>query len=234
MPHGLSPFRFEAVLFDVDGTLVDSIEMIVLGLGDTFEHYFHFRPDDEQIRSLIGLPLDKQYGKYMDTPPTESQVAEMSQYTLGRYEFHRHAEKRFDPAVEALQLCHESGVKTALVTSKNKDELAAFLPNFTGALFIHESVCASDVSHPKPDPESALLACKRLGIEPSRAIMVGDSVFDLRCARGAGLSCIAVAYGAGSREALLAERPDELFDTPEELLAWAKSAFLQTSCAERR
>ncbi len=234
MPHGPRPFRFDAVLFDVDGTLVDSIEMIVRGLGDTFEEYFHFRPDDEQIRSLIGMPLSKQYGMYMENPPTESQVAEMSQYTLSRFEIHRHIEKWFDSAIDALRLCHENGVKTALVTSKNAEELAAFLPNFPGTQFLYETVCASDVSQPKPDPESALLACKRLGVDPSRAVMVGDSVFDLRCARGAGLSCIAVAYGAGSRESLEAERPDELFDSPEELLAWTKSAFLQTSCAERR
>jgi pyrophosphatase PpaX len=234
MPHGPNTFRFQAVLFDVDGTLVDSIEMIVRGLGDTFEEYFHVRPDDEKIRRLIGLPLSKQYGKFMKKPPTESQVAEMSRYTLSRYEFHRHHEKWFDSAVEAVKVCHMNGVKTALVTSKNKEELAAFLPIFPGTPFVDASVCASDVSHPKPDPESALLACKRLEVDPSQAVMVGDSVFDLRCARAAGLSCVAVAYGAGSRESLSAEEPDEMFDTPEELLAWAKSAFLQTSCAERR
>jgi len=234
MPHGPCPSRFDAVLFDVDGTLVDSIEMIVRGLGDTFEEYFHFRPNDEQIRSLIGLPLNKQYGMYMDSPPTEAQVAEMSQYTLSRFEIYRHIEKWFDSAIEALRLCHEIGIKTALVTSKNAQELADFLPKFPGTPFLNGSVCASDVSHPKPDPESALLACKRLGVDPSRAVMVGDSIFDLRCARAAGMSCIAVAYGAGSRDSLEAERPDEMFDSPEELLEWAKSAFLQTSCAETR
>ena len=233
MPHGPQLDRFEAVLFDVDGTLVDSIDVIVRGLGDTFEKFFQVRPCDAEIRSLIGLPLSKQYGKYMTTPPTEQEVAEMSRFTLGRYEFHHRTEKWFEPAVETLRICHETGVKTALVTSKNRQELSAFLPIFPGAPFVHTSVCASDVSHPKPDPESALLACERLAVDPTRAVMVGDSTFDMRCARRAGATCIAVAYGAGSRETLLAEEPDYLFDTPEELLAWAKSAFLQTSCAER-
>lgn len=233
MPHGPHLDRFEAVLFDVDGTLVDSIDVIVRGLGDTFEQFFHIRPDDAEIRSLIGLPLSKQYGRYMTTTPTEEEVARMSLYTLNRYQFHRRTEKWFEPAIESLRICHESGVKTALVTSKNGQELAEFLPVFPGAAFVDTIVCASDVSHPKPDPESALLACERMDVDPSRAAMVGDSTFDMRCARRAGLSCIAVAYGAGSRATLLAERPELLFDTPEELLAWAKSAFLQTSCAER-
>jgi pyrophosphatase PpaX len=234
MPHGSHQTRFDAVLFDVDGTLVDSVAMIVLGLGDTFETYLGFRPEEEQIKSLIGLPLHKQYGLYMETSPTEAQVEEMSDYALRRFDAHRRHEKWFDSAIDALILAHRSGLKTALVTSKNAAELSAFLPNFPGTPYLTTSVSASDVSLPKPDPESALLACERLGVDPSRAVMVGDSVFDLRCARDAGLSCIAVAYGAGSRETLLAEQPDFLFDTPEELLAWAKTAFLQTSCAERR
>jgi phosphoglycolate phosphatase-like HAD superfamily hydrolase len=63
--------------------------------------------------------------------------------------------------------------------------------------------------------------------------MIGDSIYDMRCARGAGVACIAAAYGAARRETLLAEDPDMLVDTPEELLAWAESAFLQTPCPER-
>src|SRR5437868_509759 len=112
MPHGFHDPRFDAVLFDVDGTLVDSVEMIVRGLGDTFETYLSYRPEDEQIKSLIGLPLHKQYGQYMDTSPTDAQVAEMSDYTLSRFDAHRHHEKWFDSAIEALILAHRSGLKT--------------------------------------------------------------------------------------------------------------------------
>jgi HAD superfamily hydrolase (TIGR01549 family) len=233
MPHGLSLPRFDAVLFDVDGTLVDSVEMIVLGLGDAFEKYLGNRPEDEQIRRLIGLPLHKQFGRFMETPPTEAQIKEMSSYTLERFEIHRHRERWFDSAIEALKLSHDHGIKTALVTSKNAEELAAFLPVFPGTPYLNASVCASDVSRPKPEPDSAILACERLGVARDKAVMVGDSVFDLRCARAAGISGIAVSYGAGLREDLLNEQPNALFDTPEELLDWAKSNFLHTSCAAK-
>ena len=233
MPHGLSLPRFEAVLFDVDGTLVDSVEMIVHGLGDAFERYLQQRPDDEQIRRLIGLPLREQFGLYMDTPPTDAQIAEMSAYTLERFDVHRHREKWFDSAIDALQVCHQAGIPTALVTSKNSVELAAFLPVFPGTPYLDDAVCASDVSRPKPDPESALLACKRLGVRPEKSVMVGDSIYDLRCARAAGMSGIAVSYGAGLRRDLVDEQPDALFDTPDELLAWAQTAFLHTPCAAK-
>jgi phosphoglycolate phosphatase-like HAD superfamily hydrolase len=63
--------------------------------------------------------------------------------------------------------------------------------------------------------------------------MIGDSIYDMRCARGAGVACIAAAYGAALRESLLEENPDMIVDTPDELLKWAESAFLQMPCPER-
>ncbi len=233
MPERLSLSNFDAVLFDVDGTLVDSLEMIVRGLGDAIEHYFGHRPSIRQIRDLIGMPLRDQFALYSETQIEEERLSEMSIYTLGRYEVHRQHESLFDPAVAALILCHKQGLKAGLVTSKDSMELATFLEDFHGAQYLDTAVCASDVVFPKPNPESAILACQRLNVDPARAVLIGDSVYDLRCARGAGATCVAVAYGAAHRDTLLAENPDFLVDTPEELYAWAESAFLQTPCPER-
>ena len=233
MPERLSLSRFDAVLFDVDGTLVDSLEMIVRGLGDALEKYFETRPSPSQIRSLIGMPLREQFALYSTTEISEEELAEMTQFTLDRYDVHRVHESLFNPAVEMLIMCHKQGLKTSLVTSKNSVELQSFLQEFHGTPYLDTAVCASDVHRPKPDPESALLACQRLNVDPAKAVMIGDSVYDLRCARGAGVACVAAAYGAAHRDTLLAENPDLLVDTPEELFAWAESAFLQTPCPER-
>lgn len=233
MPERLSLSRFDAVLFDVDGTLVDSLEMIVRGLGDTLEKYFGTRPSSSQIKSLIGLPLREQFELYSSEEISPEELAEMTQFTIDRYDAHRIHESLFDPAVEMLIMCHKQGLKTSLVTSKNSVELQSFLKEFHGTQYLDTAVCASDVHRPKPDPESALLACQRLNVDPAKAVMIGDSVYDLRCARGAGVACVAAAYGAAHRDTLLAEHPDLLVDTPEELFAWAESAFLQTPCPER-
>jgi len=233
MPDRLSLSNFDAVLFDVDGTLVDSLEMIVRGLGDTIETYLGHRPAPTEIRKLIGMPLRQQFLAFSGSEPSAEQVTEMSQFALERFEEHKEHETLFDAAVDTLRICHQFGIKTALVTSKNAEELQSFLPRFPGTSYLNATVCASDVHHPKPDPESAYLACQRLGVDPSRAVMIGDSIYDMRCARGAGVACIAVAYGAAQRDTLLAENPDMLVDTPEELFAWAESAFLQTPCPER-
>jgi pyrophosphatase PpaX len=233
MPQGLSLFDFDAVLFDVDGTLVDSLEMIVRGLRDTYERFAGVRPSTDEILLQIGKPLSDQVRLHLGSEPTPQQISEMSEFAIGRFSLYEEHESLFRPAVDCLRLLHRQGVRTALVTSKSDVELCGFLNRFEGARYVDATICASDVHRPKPHPESALKACEILGVRPERAAMVGDSVYDLRCAKQAGLTAVAVAYGAGRREDLLREQPDLLLDTPEELLAWAETAFLQTPCRER-
>jgi pyrophosphatase PpaX len=233
MPHGLSTPKFRAVLFDVDGTLVDSMQMLVHGLGDTYEHFLGQRPSRDEILRLCGIPLSSQLRMYQSEEPTPERVGEMTAYALERYEFHAHRESIFPAAVETLRLVHRSGSKTALVTSKNAQELKGFLERFSGAPYVDATVCASDVHQPKPAPESAILACRKLGVEPREAVFIGDSIYDIRCARSADVASIAVSYGAAEREQLASEMPDHLVDTPEELLAWAQTAFLEPTCPER-
>lgn len=233
MPVGLSLSRFDAVLFDVDGTLVDSMEMIVRGLGDTYERYAGLRPGRDEILSEIGMPLTAQVRRYIEDEPSPEAVAEMTTFAISRFEAHEEHESVFPAAVQALRLCHRQGMHTALVTSKSAIELSGFLRRFEGAPFVQATVCATDVQNPKPHPESALRACRLLQVDPSRAVMIGDSVYDIRCAKQAGVTAVAVSYGSGRREALLAEEPALMLDAPEDLLAWTESAFLQTPCHER-
>ena len=81
------------------------------------------------------------------------------------------------------------------------------------------------MSKPKPDGESGTLACKLLGVDPSEAVLIGDSIFDLRCARSAGLAAIAVSYGSTDSETLRREAPDALFESPEALLQWVRETL---------
>ncbi len=233
MPQGLSLSNFRAVLFDVDGTLVDSAEMFVRGLGDTYEKYADIRPAREQILALMGVPLSKQLELFQERKPTSEKLEEMIAYAIERYAVYEEHESHFEAAIETLRMCHGQGLRTALVTSKNATELEGFLKRFTGKDFVDTTVCASDVHHPKPAPDSALLACQRLGVQPAEAVFIGDSIYDMRCARSAGTASVAVAYGAAHKDTLQAEQPDLLLETPEELLDWARSAFLEKTCRER-
>ncbi len=209
----------KAILFDVDGTLVDSIEMIVAGLGDTYEKFTGSRPSYDEIKALIGRPLKDQM-RLFGLNPDDAQMSELIDYTISRYEAHSHLEKEFPEAIDALVAAHDGGIKTALVTSRNSVELAELQTHFRGWSSADAAVCASDVEHPKPAPDCANLALSKLGVDPEHAVMIGDSIFDLRCARSANVRCGAVLYGAGKKEDLLAEAPDFVFTTPSDLLEW--------------
>lgn len=234
MPQGPSLNAFKAVLFDVDGTLVDSMGVFVNGLGDAYERYLGQRPSRETLLSLCGIPLRRQLQMFQDEPPSPDKLEEMVAYAIDRYGVHEDLERTFSESVESLRVCHRAGFRTALVTSKNSLELSRFLRRFVAADAIHASVCASDVHQPKPHPESALLACSRLGVEPREAVMIGDSIFDIQCARDAGVTPVAVGFGASDRSTLLAESPAAYFETPADLLDWVSCSLLETSCQERR
>ncbi len=233
MSRALNLANCRAALFDVDGTLIDSVSTIVAGLGDAFEHFFGNRPDDAAIRGLVGMPLREQFARFAPADTTEAEYALMIGYTIERYGVHGDLERPYNDAIRALQICHRAGVKTALVTSKNSHETELFKTRFDFLEQVDAVICASDVTRPKPWPDSALAACDALGVDPNMAVMVGDSVYDVRCAQAASVAVIAVSYGSSTREALAAEKPDLILDSPGELLVLFEEALHLTPCHER-
>lgn len=194
--------------------------MIVAGLGDAFEKYGDRRPSDDEILALIGTPLRHQMTLFGCSPQSEEELDEMIDYTIERYEVNNHLEYEFSEAVESLVAAEKAGIKIALVTSRNTKELQILSQRFSAWNSIHAPVCASDVVNAKPHPESAFLAMQQLGVKPEESVLIGDSIFDLRCAKSAGIRCGAALYGAGKKEDLLAEAPDYIFTTPQDLLEW--------------
>lgn len=220
----------KGVLFDIDGTLADSVGAIVAGLGDAFERFTGDRPSDAAIQALIGMPLSEQMNLFELAERDPDGLDARVRFTLQRFEFHHRRVRLFEPAIEAMRHLRESGIRVALVTSKNTHEIELYLQDFPALREADAIVCSSDVGRPKPHPDSALAACERLAVAPNDAIMIGDSVYDLRCGRQAGCACVMVAYGAASSDTLSAESPDALLLTPEDLLAWARLEFEKTPC----
>jgi phosphoglycolate phosphatase-like HAD superfamily hydrolase len=233
MPVGFSLSSFKAVLFDVDGTLVDSLSGIVQGIGDTCERFLGHRPSNEIVRSLVGRPLKDQFQILADAPISPEQSQSMVDFAVQRFHDHCHRDPIFQDAVTALELCHRLGFATALVTSKTHLELTRFLESFKARRAVDVTVCSSDVEFPKPHPESALLACKRLGVQVHEAVLFGDSIFDIQCARQAGVHSVALGYGAATSSQLLDQDPDAFFETPSQLLDWVHHSLLQPSCHEK-
>lgn len=232
MQGGQRGSKPKAILFDVDGTLVDSLEVIIAGLGEAYAKFADYRPPRNEIRALVGTPLRDQLKLFRKEPISPEMLAEAMEFAIEQFEANAHLEVFFGPAIEALRMAHADGIKTALVTSKSAREIAGFLTRFPAAHAVDATVCADDVTHPKPHSECVFLALEKLGVCAEEAVLVGDSVFDLQAARGAKVSTIAVAYGAGTLSDLLAEHPDILLRRPDELLEWVATQVNET-CLER-
>ena len=215
------PYR--CALFDIDGTLVDTVELIVRALDHTFRKHLGVQISRDELRRTIGLPLHQQVRLFDHLVDFVPDHRAMEADEIAYYESHRHLEQVIPEAVEALKEAKRAGMRVALVTSKNRLELETFLPRLNVNGWIDAVVSSSDVARPKPAPDPVLAALKRLQASPSEAIFVGDTIYDIQCAREAGVRVIAVGWGAHPVEVLRAEHPDWLFEEPVQLREFFES-----------
>ena len=206
--------RFPTVLFDLDGTLIDSGAMILASFRHaTTTVLGRELPDDELLAGVGGSSLVEQM-RLIDTQRADELVRAYREHN--------------EPLHESLQACtgaldllsglRREGRKLGIVTAKRRAtvELAfAVLP--LRELF-DVVVGAEDTVRHKPNPEPIHVALGRLGSSPSEAVYVGDSPFDMRAARAAGVRAVGVTWGGiHSAERLHAEKPDAVVGSVEEL-----------------
>jgi len=210
---------YDAVLWDIDGTLIDTTALITGAMGETFRHFAGREVPKCELCSLIGMPLETQLVYLGDPASFGTSVQEMSAFFVEDYERRHDQERVIDVAVEALIELKRQGVKTAIVTSKNDVELANTLPRLGISVFC-DVIVGSDQSAPffKPHPRPVTLALEYLEAEAQKAIFIGDTVYDIRCGRAAGVQTAAVLWGAGTEVSLRFEEPDLIFSHAEEIL----------------
>lgn len=204
-------------LFDIDGTLVDTVELIVRALDHTFRKHLGVQISRDELRRTIGLPLHQQVRLFDHLVGFVPDHRAMEADEIAYYESHKHLERVIPEAVEALREARRAGWRIGLVTSKNRQELETFLPRLNVDGWVDTVVSSSDVARPKPAPDSVLVALERLGVPPDEAVFVGDTVYDIQCARAAGVRVIAVGWGAHPPEMLRAHAPDWWVEEPAQL-----------------
>ena len=205
-----------AVLFDLDGTLIDSIELIV----DSYHHTFstHGLPvvEREAIIEGIGTPLRTVFGAMTnDAASIDQWIATYREFNLLHHDTRVRA---FPGAVEMVQRISAAGRQLALVTSKNHAGARRGL-ELVGLGDAFEAVVgADDVTRPKPDAEPVLRALELLGRSPDEVVFIGDSHHDIASGRAAGVKTIAVCWGPFDRDHLGGCGPDYICASPEEVL----------------
>lgn len=209
--------RFHTVLFDLDGTLIDSVRLILDSYHHTLKsHGLPPRSDEEWLRG-IGTPLRVQFAPWAAaTDQMEALIATYREYNLAN---HDAMVRAYDGVEAMLQFVRKAGCRTGLVTSKNRHGALRGL-TITGLTdYIEVLVCADDVTNPKPHPEPVLQAMQLLHAEPLSTVFVGDSVHDLHAGREAGVRTAAVLWGPFGREYLSEARPDYWLERPQDLKA---------------
>ena len=205
------------VLFDLDGTLIDSVRLILDSYHHTLSVHQEEPKSDDYWLAGLGTPLRVQFRPWADEPGRlDAMVATYREYNL----FHHDSMvSPYPGVVEAVHAIRRAGYRTGLVTSKNKAGALKGL-RLVGLDHAMELVIgADDVVNPKPHKEPIDTALRRLGETAPTALYVGDSVHDMESGRAAGVKTAAVLWGPFGREQLERTRPDYWLSEPADLRA---------------
>ena len=207
-----------AVLFDLDGTLVDTTELILRCYRHTMQLHLGHVPPDGLWMAGMGTPLREQLKAFARDAEEAERMADT--YSTYQRAIHDDMVKPFSGAVEVVHALKATGAAVGVVTSRRTAMAERTLACSGLAGVMDVLVGADDVVRAKPDPEPVLRALERLGLagREARTLFVGDSPFDMRAGRSAGTRTAAVLWGPFSREELEPEEPDHFVSRPEELL----------------
>ena len=212
--------RFELIVFDWDGTLMDSTGAIVASIQAAARDLGIQPPSDERAHHIIGLGLIDALRHALPDLPAE-RYRDVAERYRHHYLLRDEALRLFDGAAELIDELALAGYRLAVATGKTRKGLdRAFEVSGLGPRF-HASRCA-DECHSKPHPQMLEELMAEFGVEPGATLMIGDTTHDLLMARNAGVAALGVAYGAHPRETLEAESPLYCAADVAQLAAWLR------------
>jgi pyrophosphatase PpaX len=208
--------RFRVVLFDLDGTLIDSGPIILASMQHAVRTVLHREVAYEELAATVGGQGLVAQMRALD-PDRVDELVEV--YREHNDPLHDTLEA-FEELLAVLPRLKAEGRKLGIVTAKRHRTVALALDRFPELAERFDVVVAhEDTERHKPEADPVLAAVERLGAEPSQSAYVGDSPFDIQAAKAAGVFAVAVGWGGiHSDERLLAEKPDAFVHSPEELL----------------
>jgi pyrophosphatase PpaX len=207
--------RFPVVLFDLDGTVIDSGAIILASMRHAAREVLGVEVPDEQLMAAVGGPgLEAQMQAL--SPDRADELVTV---------YRAHNEPLHDELTccagmdEVLVQLKDEGRRLGIVTAKRRQTVELAFARIPIEHLFETVVGGDETEGHKPDPEPLLLAAERMGVDPSTAAYVGDSPFDMRAAKAAGMFAVAVTWGRiHDRSRLEAEEPDAIVDSAEELL----------------
>lgn len=205
--------KYQAVVFDLDGTLADTIELILV----TFEHAMNkvlgYAESRETLRPYIGRTLMATFAEL--NPEHASEL--LQTYRAWQAEHHDEYIKPFPGIVELLEKLGRTETKFGVVTAKMRDMASRGMTAVGISSLIPLLIAGEESKCHKPDPQPLLLGLEKLGVPANQACYIGDAVVDVQAAKAAGMTAIAVTWGSGTVAELTACNPDYLVTDIAEL-----------------
>jgi len=211
--------NYKLVIFDWDGTLMDSVTRIVTSMQATAEKLGLTPPTFEQGRSIIGLSLGEGVQTLFPGCTPELQVEIEKQYKHQFLEVNNSPTPMFDNALDLLSKLKVQNKLIAIATGKARPGLERVLDMSNSRHMFDATRSASDCKS-KPDPEMITSLLEEFNVKASEAVMIGDTSFDLEMAQRAGIDSIGVTMGAHDRSILEGFNPIAIVDSLNELEHW--------------
>lgn len=215
------PRNFDLLVFDWDGTLMDSAACIAASLQAACADLGYATPSERDARYIIGLGLNDALAHVLPDVAVTEYPRVVDRY---RHHFLQRdgGTTLFPGAAEMLQALREAGHLLAVATGKSRRGLERALAATGLAAYFQATRCA-DEGHSKPDPQMLHRLLEQLQVDPRRALMIGDTTHDMKMALAAGMARLAVTHGAHEKSALLDYQPLACVDDCHELRAWLET-----------
>ncbi|MCP1145838.1 pyrophosphatase PpaX [Lysinibacillus endophyticus] len=208
----------KALLFDFDGTLLDTNELIIQTFMHVLEERFPGQYSPKDCMKFIGPSLKETFEQI-----TPNEVTEMiEKYRQWNAAHHDELVKEFDGVLPTLEKLKELGIKMAIVSTKRSDTIEKGLDLMGAKHFFEFWIGIDHVQHVKPHPEPVLLAIEKLGVDKEHVIMIGDNYHDIEAGKNAGVKTAGVAWALKGEEFLRQFNPDYMLNNMSDLLTVVK------------
>ncbi|ODP26043.1 Phosphoglycolate phosphatase [Paenibacillus nuruki] len=198
-------------IFDLDGTIVDSKQLMTEALGECYQNLGIEDPPYNHFFSLMGKSLEAIFREL--NIPIEL-VRNYQHYCSS----HKDRIYLFPYMAQIIKSLSDQKKKMAILTGKDRIRTFEILKMYNIMNYFEEVVTSDDITYSKPDPEGIEKILKKLNGNISSTIMIGDGLFDIQCAKNANISSAFVCWGTGEKKIIETLAPDFIFNNPSELI----------------
>jgi len=211
--------QVECVIFDLDGTLLDSKECSVKATKAAFKEMGLKVPSEVVIEHYMGIPIEESFFKMSEQPLDQETATELIRIFRAYYQTYEESTlKVFQEIPHVLEILNKRKVPCFVVSSKKTAVVKRNLAAQDLVAFFEEIIGSDAVTHYKPHPEGINKVVAHYQFDPTKTIMIGDAIFDIQMGKAAGVKTIAVTWGSHDPKKLSEENPDALVDAPREIL----------------